>query len=86
MLSGGSESEQFETRARDLSAGGAYIYLDDSNLGVGQHVRVEIHLPVAAAQDADDFVPPAPMVGTGEIRRIDSVGLALAFDRRLRFV
>ena len=86
MLSHGSESQEFETRARDLSAGGAYIYLDDSGLGVGQHVQVEIRLPVARAQDADAPTAPAPMVGTGEVRRIDAVGLALAFDRRLRFV
>lgn len=78
--------EQIETRVRDLSAGGAYIYLDDSGLDVGQHVKVEIRLPVPDDQRPDDLTSRAPMVGMGEVRRVDSVGLALAFDRRLRFV
>ena len=80
----GDKATSWETLARDLSAAGAYIYLDDPPLGVGEHVKVEIRLPVPAADEERAQAPP--VVGTGRIRRVDAAGLGLSFDRRLRFV
>ena len=80
----GDEATSYETLARDLSAAGAYIYLDDSPLGVGEHVKVEIRLPAPATGEERQDAPP--VVGTGRIRRVDAAGLGLSFDRRLRFV
>ena len=80
----GDEATSYETLARDLSAAGAYIYLDDSPLGVGEHVKVEIRLPVPGTDDERADAPP--VVGSGRIRRVDAAGLGLSFDRRLRFV
>ena len=81
----GEDSEEFETQARDLSATGAYIYLDDPRLGVGDHVEVEIRLTVKNRTGDDGGPIQIAMSGSGEIRRVDPSGLALAFDHRLRF-
>lgn len=79
----GEEATSYEALARDLSAAGAYIYLDDPPLGVGEHVTVEIRLHVPTADEKRAQAPP--VVGTGRIRRVDAAGLGLSFDRRLRF-
>jgi hypothetical protein len=84
-LEGGGDSTEFESTARDLSAAGAYIYLDDPRLGVGDHVKVEIRLTVTNREDEDGAPLQIPMTGVGEIRRVDPSGLALAFDQMLRF-
>ena len=84
-LEGGEASTQVETTARDLSAAGAYIYLEDPRLGVGDHVAVEIRLTVTNREDEEGEPLQIPMTGRGEIRRVDASGLALAFDQMLRF-
>ena len=85
MMGHGTDCSEFETLTRDLSADGAYIYLDASDFGVGEHVTVEIDLRVPGTQDDSYAVCRAPMVGTGEVRRVDARGVALAFGRRLHF-
>lgn len=86
MVESGDSSEQIDTQARDLSAGGAYILFDDPRLHVGDHVKVEIRLTVTDRGDEGDVPLEIPMVGTGEIRRVDASGVGLAFDHQLRFV
>ena len=85
MVGRGDAAEQFDAQARDLSAAGAYIYFADPRLDVGDTVRIEIRLTVTDRQGEGDAQLEVPMVSTGEIRRVDSNGLALAFDHQLRF-
>lgn len=85
MLGRGQTPVNLDACARDLSATGAYIYLDDVALSVGERVRLEIRLPVAAMDQYEEQPETVPMVGRGRVRRIESAGFALSFDRRLRF-
>ena len=85
LVDHGETAEQFDARARDLSAAGAYIYFSDPRVDVGDYVRIEIRLTVTDKGGDGDGPREIPMVSTGEIRRVDEHGLGLAFDHQLRF-
>ena len=80
----GGATASFDVHARDVSAGGAYIYFDDPRLSVGDVVEVEIRLPVSARSDPAGGPLEIPMVGRGEIRRMDGAGLGVAVEHQLR--
>jgi hypothetical protein len=85
MFGQGDGAEHVDARARDLSAAGAYIFFSDPRLDVGDHVRIEIRLTVTDRRGEGDIPLAVPMVGAGEIRRVDATGVGLAFDHELRF-
>lgn len=48
-------------------------------------MQIEIRLTVNARADLGGVPLEIPMIGSGEIRRVDSTGLGLAFEHQLRF-
>jgi c-di-GMP-binding flagellar brake protein YcgR len=85
MVAGRGANNQLNARTRDLSAGGAYLFLKQATLQVGSDIELEIDLTV----DAHQSVLPTPretsMRGRGTITRRDEDGLAVAFERQLQF-
>ena len=85
LLGSGDTQQHYETRLRNLSAGGAYIYANDPRLTIGDEVDVEISVTVDARQHLDDLPQQVLMTGRGTVTRRDSTGLGLEFTGQLSF-
>ena len=84
-VSGWGDATQLHGRTRDLSAGGAFLFLGQNALTVGSEIELEIDLTV----DRNGSVLPTPqatcMRGKGTIIRREDDGMAIAFEGQLQF-
>ena len=84
-VTGWGDATQVHGRTRDLSAGGAFLFLGQTALPVGSEIEIEIDLTV----DPNRSVLPTPqatcMHGKGKIIRTEGDGLAIAFEGQLQF-
>lgn len=81
----GGEERRIAARTRDISASGAYVYVDDTNVNVGDRVSVMIQLTRLSAEVVADAASKAYVSGVGTVVRHDFDGVAVAFSRSLRF-
>jgi hypothetical protein len=85
LVGSGDAQRLHETKTRDLSAGGAYIYISDPELSIGDELDIEIVMTVDARCHLDDSPRQVTMKGHGKVTRKDSDGLGMKFSGQLDF-
>ena len=86
LLVGDGETQRLhETQTRDLSSGGAFVYIDDPALSVGDDLELEIVVTVDSREHLDDSPRRVLMKGRGRITRKDPEGLGVEFSGQLNF-
>lgn len=83
IVTRGDAAQDYAARARDISVAGAFIYFEDSCVDIGDRVLVEVLLTIANRSDESDARHRIPIFGGGKICRVESDGVALAFDQHL---
>ena len=81
----GGEERRIVTRTRDVSASGAYVYVDNPDVNVGDRVSVVIQLSARGMEVIAESAAEACISGVGTVVRHDFDGVAVAFSRPLRF-
>jgi hypothetical protein len=81
----GGEERRITARTRDVSASGAYVYVDDAEVNVGDRIFVKIQLSTSGMEVIAESAPEKCVSGVGTVVRHDFDGVAVAFSRSLRF-
>jgi hypothetical protein len=81
----GGAVRRIVARTRDVSASGAYVYVDDADVNVGDRVSVVIQLSARGMEIIAESAGEACISGNGTVVRHDFDGVAVAFSRSLRF-
>lgn len=84
VVPGRGNAGEIHGRTRDLSAGGAFLFLGQS-LAVGEIVELEIELNVNSARIDSSAPQETFMRGTGTVTRQETDGLAISFEGQLQF-
>ncbi len=85
MRDGPRDPEQrFETHTRDVSANGAFVYLERSP-GMGTRVRVEMQLVIDSLPQLIDVPEQVRLSVEGKVVRRNHQGIGIVFDAQLKF-
>jgi len=85
VIPGSGGSGEIHGRTRDLSAKGAFLFLGQNALAVGESVELEIELSFDSNRAMVHTTRETCMRGRGTITRQEAEGLAIVFEGRLRF-
>ncbi len=69
-------------RTRDLCSNGVFVCLGEIDIPIGTRVHMSIDLSVEQAEDAERHIH---LEGNGTITRREDVGVAIVFEKALKF-
>lgn len=79
------EEEPLEAVTRDISASGAYLRIEQSELGVGTHVQLEMVLSLQRLKELLEGSDSVTAVVEGKVIREDEDGAVVVFEKPIRF-
>ncbi len=76
--------QRFETHTRDVSANGAFVYLERTP-GIGTRVRVEMQLVIDSLPQLINLSEQVRLSVEGRVVRRNHNGIGIMFDAQLKF-
>ncbi len=76
--------ERYRTRTRDVSAHGAFIYLEKA-LSVGTRISLEMQLVIGSLPELLQVSENVTVTVNGKVVRRNHEGIGIMFDAQLRF-